>query len=103
MFATAPRQHWIDELRRHDVPCGPLYDIEGVFADPQVQHLGMAVEVNHPEMGRVRVTASPVHLQGTAIRYEYAPPLLGEHNAEILARCGYDAAKIRELTEAGVI
>jgi crotonobetainyl-CoA:carnitine CoA-transferase CaiB-like acyl-CoA transferase len=103
VFATAPRQHWIDELRRHDVPAGPLYNIAEVFADPQVQHHGMAVEVDHPRMGSVRVSANAVNLRGTPIGYESAPPVLGEHTEEILGRCGYDAAKIKELTEAGIV
>jgi len=103
VFATAPRDHWVDELRRHDVPCGPLYSIEEVFADPQVQHEGMAVEVEHPKMGSVRLSTNPVNLRGTAIRYEHAPPLLGEHTEEILARLGYDAEKIKELAESGVV
>jgi crotonobetainyl-CoA:carnitine CoA-transferase CaiB-like acyl-CoA transferase len=103
VFATAPRQHWIDELRRHDVPCGPLYDIEGVFTDPQVQHLGMAIEMEHPDMGSMRLSANPVKLGATAVRYEHAPPLLGEHTEEILMRSGYDAGKITELAQAGVI
>jgi crotonobetainyl-CoA:carnitine CoA-transferase CaiB-like acyl-CoA transferase len=103
VFATAPRQYWIDKLREHDVPCGPLYDIAEVFADPQVQHLGMAVDVEHPEVGNVRLTASAVNLRGTPITYAQAPPLLGEHTAEILERLGYDAGKIKELAEAGIV
>jgi crotonobetainyl-CoA:carnitine CoA-transferase CaiB-like acyl-CoA transferase len=103
VFATAPRQHWIDELRKRDVPSGPLYDIEEVFADPQVRHLGMAVELEHPEMGRVGVSANSVRLDQTPIRYDCAPPLLGEHTEEVLTRLGYDAQRIKELTEAGVV
>ena len=103
VFATAPRQHWIDELRRHDVPCGPLYDIEEVFADAQVQHLGMAVEVEHAQAGTVRLSGNAVNLRGTPIRYEAAPPLLGEHTEEVLARCGYDVGKIKEWAQTGVV
>lgn len=103
VFATAPRQHWIDELRRLDVPCGPLYDIGEVFADPQVQHLGMAVEVEHAKMGKVRLSANPVVLRNTGIRYESAPPLLGEHTNEILVRLGCDATRIADLAERGIV
>jgi crotonobetainyl-CoA:carnitine CoA-transferase CaiB-like acyl-CoA transferase len=103
VFATAPRQHWIDELRRHDVPCGPLYDIPEVFADPQVQHHGLAVEIEHPQVGRMGLSANPVNLRGTAIRYDQAPPLLGEHTDEILAGLGYEANEIKQLAEAGVV
>jgi formyl-CoA transferase len=103
VFATAPRDYWVAELRKHDVPSGPLYDIGEVFADPQVQHQGMAVAVDHPTMGTVRLSGNPVNLRGTAIRYEYAPPVLGEHTEEILGRLGYDAGRIKQLTEAGVV
>ncbi len=102
-FATAPRDHWIAELRKHDVPCGPLYDVPEVFADPQVQQQGLAVEIEHPEMGRVGVSANPVNLRGTPIRYDQAPPTLGEHTEEVLARLGYDAKRVKELAEAGVV
>lgn len=103
VFATAPRDYWIEQLRKHDVPCGPLYNIEEVFDDPQVQHQGMAVELEHPTMGRVRLSANPVKLRGTPIRYEHAPPVVGEHTDEILAGLGYEAEEIKKLAEAGVV
>ena len=103
VFATAPRDHWIAELRKRDVPCGPLYDVPEVFADPQVRQQGLAVEIEHPEMGRVGVSANPVNLRGTPIRYDQAPPTLGEHTGQILARIGYDAKRVKELTDAGVV
>ena len=103
VFATAPRQHWIDELHQHDVPCGPLYDMAEVFADPQVKHHGLAIEVDHPRMGSVHLSANPVNLRGTPVRYDAAPPLLGEHTEEILARCGYDQARVKDLAEAGIV
>jgi crotonobetainyl-CoA:carnitine CoA-transferase CaiB-like acyl-CoA transferase len=103
IFATAPRQHWIDLLRSHDVPCGPLYDIQEVFEDPQVRQHGMPIEVTHPKMGPVRLSGSPVDLKGTPMRYEAAPPLLGEHTEEILERAGYDPERIKQLAAAGVV
>lgn len=102
-FATAPRDYWIDRLRSYDVPCGPLYDIQEVFADPQVQHLGMAIEAAHPKMGNVRLSGNAVKLKGTPIRYESAPPLLGEQTDEILERAGYAPEEIKRLAEAGVV
>lgn len=103
IFATAPRQYWIDRLRSFDVPCGPLYDIQEVFEDPQVQAQGMPIELKHPQMGSVRLSGSPVNLKGTPMRYDTAPPLLGEQTDEILARAGYGPDEIKRLSEAGVI
>jgi crotonobetainyl-CoA:carnitine CoA-transferase CaiB-like acyl-CoA transferase len=103
VFATAPRDYWVEQLRKHDVPAGPLYDIGEVFDDPQIQHLGMAVEVEHPQMGTVRLSANAVKLKGTAIRYDIAPPTLGEHTDEILTGLGYDTERIKELGESGVV
>jgi crotonobetainyl-CoA:carnitine CoA-transferase CaiB-like acyl-CoA transferase len=103
VFATAPRDYWVEKLRSHDVPCGPLYNIQEVFEDPQVKHLGMEVSLEHPKMGQVRVSGNPSKMNGTPIRYESAPPLLGEHTAQILAGAGYTEAQLKEWEEAGVI
>jgi formyl-CoA transferase len=103
IFATAPRQHWIDHLRSYDVPCAPLYTIPEVFADPQVQHQGLAVEMSHAQMGNLGLAANPVNLRGTAIRYDAPPPMLGEHTEELLGRSGFDAGQIRDLAAAGII
>ncbi|HZT06141.1 MAG TPA: CaiB/BaiF CoA-transferase family protein [Chloroflexota bacterium] len=103
VFATAPRQHWVDLLRAHDVPCGPLYTMPEVFEDAHVQQLGLPVEVTHPVMGKVRLSGGPVNLGETPIRYATAPPLLGEHTVEILSGLGLDEARIGELSAAGVV
>jgi crotonobetainyl-CoA:carnitine CoA-transferase CaiB-like acyl-CoA transferase len=103
VFATAPRDVWVERLRVHDVPSGPLYGIDEVFDDPQVRHHGMAIELEHPRKGSVRLAGSAVNMKGTPIRYEAAPPLLGEHTEAILAQAGYDADRIKQLAEAGAI
>jgi crotonobetainyl-CoA:carnitine CoA-transferase CaiB-like acyl-CoA transferase len=59
--------------------------------------------VEHPEVGNVRLTASAVNLRGTPITYAQAPPLLVEHTEEILERLGFDAGKIKEFAEAGIV
>jgi crotonobetainyl-CoA:carnitine CoA-transferase CaiB-like acyl-CoA transferase len=84
IFATAPREHWLRELGGRDVPCAPLLTLDEVFADPQVQVLGMAASVTHPERGRIELVGPGVRLDQTPPGLWSAPPTLGEHNAEIL-------------------
>jgi crotonobetainyl-CoA:carnitine CoA-transferase CaiB-like acyl-CoA transferase len=103
IFATAPRQHWLERLRARDVPCGPIYDIAEVFDDPQVRHLGLPIELHHPKKGAVRLSGSAVTLRETPVSYASAPPMLGEHTEEILRAAGYSADEIARLAQAQVI
>lgn len=77
------RADWLPALESAGVPCGPINDLAEVFADPQVQSRGMAVEVPHPLAGLVSLVASPLRLSD---EYRRAPPLLGEHTDEVLAQ-----------------
>jgi crotonobetainyl-CoA:carnitine CoA-transferase CaiB-like acyl-CoA transferase len=103
IFATAPRQEWLDRLRERDVPCGPIYDIQEVFDDPQVRHLGLPIELHHPQKGTVRLSGSAVTLRETPVSYATAPPMLGEHTEEILRAAGYSTDDIERLAHARVI
>ena len=63
----------------------------------------MAVEVEHPALGRTTQVGLPFELSATPASIRTAPPLLGEHSDEILAEAGYSAAEIAALRAAGVI
>jgi crotonobetainyl-CoA:carnitine CoA-transferase CaiB-like acyl-CoA transferase len=76
---------WIELLEAHHVPCGPINSIDQVFDDPQVQHRGMRVAMQHPG-GPVSLLASPMRFSDTPVRYELPPPLLGQHTDEVLQR-----------------
>jgi len=56
--------HWVERFDQAGIPCGPIYRMDEVFADPQVAHLGMAVKVAHPERGPTRLVASPLNFEG---------------------------------------
>jgi formyl-CoA transferase len=84
VFATQGREHWLRRLIEEDVPSGPLSDFAEVFADPQVQALGMRVRVPHPKLGEVDLVRNGVRLSDTPVRIERPSPELGEHNREIL-------------------
>ncbi|NWG29966.1 MAG: CoA transferase [Rhodocyclaceae bacterium] len=94
---------WIAALEAVNVPCGPINDLARVFADPQVVHRGLRIELPQPGLGAVPQVASPMRLSATPVDYRHAPPLLGADTDAILAELGYDSAYIARLREAGVI
>jgi crotonobetainyl-CoA:carnitine CoA-transferase CaiB-like acyl-CoA transferase len=98
-----PAKDWLAALERAEVPCGPINDLSQVFADPQVCHRGMEVRAPHPVAGDVRMVANPVKFSRTPVAHDRAPPLLGEHTAEVLqAWLGIDDAKVGELRRKGI-
>ena len=86
IFRTKPRDHWLKELEAADVPAGPLYDLKGVFSDPQVKELGMVVDAPHPTLGTVPLIRNSVRMSETPPSIWGAAPALGEHNAELLQK-----------------
>jgi len=103
IFRTGPRADWLSLLATRDVPSAPLLTLDEVFADPQVRHLGMEVELRHPKMGPVKLAGTGVLLSGTPVRMELAPPLLGEHTEEILLEAGLGREEIEALKGKGVV
>jgi crotonobetainyl-CoA:carnitine CoA-transferase CaiB-like acyl-CoA transferase len=104
LLRTRPAAAWLGALEPAGVPCAPINDLAQVFADPQVRHRGLRVDVPHPKAGTVPLVASPLRLSETPVRYDAAPPLLGQHTEEILGeRLGFDAAQIVALRTRGVI
>ncbi|MCQ9390437.1 CaiB/BaiF CoA transferase family protein [Pseudomonas viridiflava] len=95
---------WVDELEAAGVPCGPVNDLAQVFDDPQVLARGLAIELPHALGGRVAQVASPIRLSETPVEYRRAPPLLGEHTAQVLqALLGMSGDEVAALKEAGVL
>jgi crotonobetainyl-CoA:carnitine CoA-transferase CaiB-like acyl-CoA transferase len=93
-----PNEYWLKVMDKAGVPCGPINTIDKVFADPQVQHLGIATPIDHPKYGRQKVVGQPIHLsrypQPEKLRHT---PETGEHTEEILEGLGYDAKAIAAL------
>jgi len=106
IIARHPSAYWIGKLEPLGVPCGPINRLDQVFADPQVIARRMTVEMPHPAAGGAPtpLIANPIKLSETPVEYHRAPPMLGEHSAEILGeRLGFSAAEIAGLRERGVI
>jgi len=101
---TKPSAQWVKLLNDAGVPCGPINSIDQTFAEPQVQHLGIAKPVRHPELGDIRVVGQPITLTAAPQPGEYRPtPELGQHTEEIMAGIGRDAKTIADLRARGVI
>jgi crotonobetainyl-CoA:carnitine CoA-transferase CaiB-like acyl-CoA transferase len=86
IFGQHPRSYWLAKLEEHDVPFSALNTLADAADDPQVRHLGVIQELNHPTEGVTRTVGRPVWYDGDNGRSEaFAPPGLGEHTDEILA------------------
>jgi crotonobetainyl-CoA:carnitine CoA-transferase CaiB-like acyl-CoA transferase len=94
---------WVEKLNAAGVPCGPIYGVDQAFADPQVQHLAAAAEVEHPKLGRFRVLNQAVKLSRTGASIASATPEVGQHTDEILRELGYSDGDIRAMRERRVV
>lgn len=95
---------WVAQLEAVGVPCGPINDLAQVFADPQVQARGLAMQLPHALAGLVPQVASPIRLSKTPVEYRNAPPLLGEHTRQVLDQVlGLKAATVEALRRSGVV
>jgi formyl-CoA transferase len=94
---------WVEALNAAGVPCGPIYSIDEVFADPQVQHLQMTHRVSNPDIGSFDIVRNCVTLSGAPGDPYLPTPERGQHTDEVLAQFGYDADTIARLREDGVI
>lgn len=95
---------WIELLEKAGVPCGPINDLQQVFADPQVQARGLRLDLPNALGSSTPQVASPLRLSATPVAYRSAPPLLGQHTDNLLRKLlGMSETQIAELREAGVI
>jgi formyl-CoA transferase len=103
IMAHRSSSDWVDDLNEAGVPCGPIYAIDQVFSDPQVEHLHIAQSVAKPNGETLNVVGQPVELSRTPSRIAVAPPEIGEHTDELLKEFGYAEAEIAALRQANAI
>jgi len=103
LFRSKTQEEWFEFLSKADVCVGKVYEVEEVFADPQLRHRKMAFEVDHPQAGRVRQVGMALKLSETPGSVRSFAPYLGQHTEEILKGLGYSAEGIAQLREKQVI
>src|SRR5262249_1637501 len=94
---------WIDLLNKAGVPCGPIYTIDQVYADPQVVHLSAAQSVKTKDKSPLRMAGQPMSLSRTPSRLAAPPPALGEHTDAVLKEFGFKAKEIAALRKASAV
>ena len=103
VFLTRPVAEWVEDLQKVSVPCGAINDLADVFADPQIEAREMLQEMIHPVAGKIKQTGIPVKFSRTPGGLDMPPPLLGQHNGEILKELGYSDSDIEVLVQREVI
>jgi len=103
IFIKQPSQEWLARLEEAGVSAGPIYKLDEVFADPQVQHLGIAVPVSQEDNRRTTLVGQPIDLSRTPAGIVSLLPEPGANNDEILKELGFDQADIDTLREEKVL
>ena len=103
VFKQNTTDHWVGLIVEAGVPCGPINTVSEVVSNPQVLARNMISEVEHPKIPNLRFPSSPLKLTDSPATIRRVPPLLGQHNEEILEEAGYSPEKIADFKERGVI
>lgn len=104
LFLLKNRDELLQLLSKARVPCGPVYSVDELFVDPQVLYRNMLVKVHHPKAGDISQIGSPMRFSEVVSKTWTAPPLLGQHNEEILRDLlRYTPQEINQLKTDGII
>lgn len=103
LMSALPSAEWLRRFEECGVPAGPIYKIDEMFSDPQVQHLGIAVEGQHRKRGKVHVVGEPVVLSRTPASIHSMVPDIGEHTDEILRGAGLSVDDISRLRRNKIV
>jgi crotonobetainyl-CoA:carnitine CoA-transferase CaiB-like acyl-CoA transferase len=97
VFASKTTQEWLPQFEDAGVPCGPVRLTEELYDDPQVQALGLMVELEHAMLGKIRQPGSPIRMSDAETTARTPSPLLGQHTREFLTELGYSPEQIDEM------
>jgi crotonobetainyl-CoA:carnitine CoA-transferase CaiB-like acyl-CoA transferase len=93
---------WIERFNAAGVPCGPVYSMDQVFADPQVKHLKLAMPVRHPTLGEITLVRPPMQIAGVEPPRRPTPER-GEHTEEVFREFGFSAEELAALRGKGAV
>jgi crotonobetainyl-CoA:carnitine CoA-transferase CaiB-like acyl-CoA transferase len=102
-LSSRPAKEWVDRLAGAGIPSAMVKHVDEAFCDRQVLERKLIVEFEHQDLHAARSVANPVRLSATPVSYRLPPPLLGEHNQEVLVSLGYTRQEIEEAIVAGAI
>src|SRR5580658_7474648 len=100
---TRTTAEWVEALNQAGVPCGPVYRMDEVFADPQVGHLGMTAPVEHPALGRLDILRNAVRMTDGPATVRTPSPDIGADTDAVLTELGYPREEIDRLRAQAVI
>jgi crotonobetainyl-CoA:carnitine CoA-transferase CaiB-like acyl-CoA transferase len=102
VFKSKSVEHWVKLISDAGIPCGPINRVSDVVSNPQVLARNMVADIPHPNVQELRVPNSPLKLAATPPSVRRPPPLLGQHNEEILSELGYSLEDVTRLRSDGV-
>lgn len=100
---TWTRTDLMDAMLARDIWCGEVKTHLEVEQDPQVKHMKMITEYDHPNAGRVKAVGPAVHFSATPATVKRPAPLVGEHSIELLRECGFEKEEIESLLERRIV
>lgn len=104
VLKSRPTRDWLPAIEAAGVPCGPINDLEQTFAEPQVTHRGMRIDLPHASAGSAPGIRNPALFSRSVLEYRAASPVLGEHTERVLGeRLGLDLDTLARLRAEGVI
>ncbi len=102
-LASKTSDEWVEIMNQEGIPCGTINTIDQVFQDKQVLHQQMLLEVDHLTAGKIKMIGFPVKMERTPAHISLPPPVLGQHNHEILKGLNYSDEAIEDLRKREII
>lgn len=104
IFATRPRNEWLQIFARYDLFCCEVNRMTDLQDDPQILENGYLIDFEHPTLGKIKIPGYPSHFSKSLVQTTTAAPDLGEHTEEVLTELGgYSAGEIAQMREEGVV
>jgi crotonobetainyl-CoA:carnitine CoA-transferase CaiB-like acyl-CoA transferase len=103
ILCTKSTESWVNELTKSSIACGPINRIDEMFADPQVKHLQITTQIEHPRRGLIELVGQPITMSRSQWIIHRIAPRCGEHTREILNDLGYKTNEIDDLITRHVV